>query len=470
MNVNDRKTYQHRQQQQQVRELVVHANMIMSECNTPLTGATFFLWQDLTASFLQNYIFQQFIDSQTYNISNTYVSVSIQHQDSRSLTTNINNTISADTPITTPSETSTMKQALSIQFDTFIHSSTYNVDSDTNSFWTSIIVNAFQSSANQTNYVHLLQQSKDPTLAKVQSVLVSSTPSSSSSTNNHTTIISKQNTIIIISTCIVGGSMLIFILLTTKRIRRMMIARKIKNDKIKLTESFSTEADKSNKSDEDDGDGDDDHHHKKKNRNQEHVIYIETSMMNQDISTLGGDTWDKRSLKKQNKRSNFHKRVQQNQGGDKADDEEEVSKMSMDHCSVDYDFFNALWDDDPQYHPTTNPMSSQYSILTEDSSVPNKQQHVEMIAVVAPAGLLGMVVDTACHGVPTIYSIKESSPLFGQVFIGDKLISINNVDTTDMTALQVSKLIMKLRDQKRVLVVLRSTKCTNSSGGTRCSA
>ena len=383
-------------------QLVVHANMLLSDCQT-LTGATFFLWQDLTSSFLQNHAA---VEQETYNVSNLYISVSIQDQE------NIYN-----------------KTDLSIRFDADISFSSSAVNGTTQSL-TNIVSDAFNTLADQMNYIRILQQSNDPSFSKVQSVfVVSPALSSSSFTPSVHTGVSKRN-IILISSCVGGGgSIVVFVVAVF--IHRMI--RKRKSDKIQLANSFSTDVDKSNKSDDSD-EGD--------------MLVIEASM-NQDISTLGADTWDRKSFEK---RKNFPK--------------EDDSKISADHCSVDYEFFNELCDEQHQQ------MSSQYSVLTDESSLTNicNDHHVEMIAIVAPAGLLGMVVDTAFHGVPTIYSIKDSSPLFGQVLVGDKLISINNIDTTDMTALQVSKLIMQLRAQKRVLVVLRSVGYNNSVGGSRCSA
>lgn len=369
--------------------LVLHADMLLSECQT-LTGASFILWQDLTSNFLQNYASEQ-----AYKVSNLHILVSIRDQANVSHQTEAHST-----------------QTLSIRFDADISFSAF-VNETTHSL-TSILSDAFYKLVDQNKYIQSLQQSNDPAFDHVHFVLVS--PASSSSTRS--TGISKRN--IILMTSSIGGGIVLFIV--TALIYRMI--RKSKNDKIKLTVSFST--DMENKSNSSAGD----------------IIVMEASM-NHDISTLGADTWDRASL---DKRSSVDK-----------DDE-----ISMDHCSVDYDFFNQLFDE--QY------MSSQHSVLTNDSSLTNLyNDHVEMIAIVAPAGLLGMIVDTASHGVPTIYSVKDSSPLINKVLVGDKLISINNIDTTDMTAFQVSKLIMKLRDQKRVLVLLRSIECS-SVGGTRCSA
>jgi C-terminal processing protease CtpA/Prc len=46
--------------------------------------------------------------------------------------------------------------------------------------------------------------------------------------------------------------------------------------------------------------------------------------------------------------------------------------------------------------------------------------------------------------------------LYHQVKVGDRLVSVNGIDVSSMTALQVSKLISLKADQHRVLVFIRS--------------
>eukprot|EP00934_Nitzschia_sp_Nitz4_P008123 Nitzschia sp. Nitz4//scaffold235_size30605//21089//22425//NITZ4_007978-RA/size30605-augustus-gene-0.20-mRNA-1//-1//CDS//3329543462//8113//frame0 len=61
--------------------------------------------------------------------------------------------------------------------------------------------------------------------------------------------------------------------------------------------------------------------------------------------------------------------------------------------------------------------------------------------VVAPAGKLGMVITTPEGGMPEVHSIDDTSPVADRVQVGDKLISVDGEDCTELTAVAASKLI-----------------------------
>jgi len=75
----------------------------------------------------------------------------------------------------------------------------------------------------------------------------------------------------------------------------------------------------------------------------------------------------------------------------------------------------------------------------------------------APPGMLGMVIDTPNGGVPVVRAIKPDSILTGRVQIGDRLITVDQVDVTSMTALEVSNLISVKSSGQRLLVFVRLT-------------
>jgi len=76
--------------------------------------------------------------------------------------------------------------------------------------------------------------------------------------------------------------------------------------------------------------------------------------------------------------------------------------------------------------------------------------------VYAPAGKLGMVVDTPGEGPPVIHAVKDSSPLAGKMLVGDRLVAIDDVDVCTMTAIRVSKLLSrKSNNEFRKLTVVR---------------
>ena len=82
---------------------------------------------------------------------------------------------------------------------------------------------------------------------------------------------------------------------------------------------------------------------------------------------------------------------------------------------------------------------------------------VLQLTVVAPAGKLGVVFDDHRTGdMPVVHAIKETSVLHGRVNIGDLLISMDEVDCRNVSAVQVSRLISaRSNNPSRVLVLLR---------------
>ena len=82
---------------------------------------------------------------------------------------------------------------------------------------------------------------------------------------------------------------------------------------------------------------------------------------------------------------------------------------------------------------------------------------VKPFEVRAPPGKLGMVVDTPNGGVPVVRAIKADSVLNGSVQVGDRLISVDHVNVTSMSALEVSNLISLKQHQQRLLIFCRLT-------------
>jgi C-terminal processing protease CtpA/Prc len=98
------------------------------------------------------------------------------------------------------------------------------------------------------------------------------------------------------------------------------------------------------------------------------------------------------------------------------------------------------------------------SLFSAETSFEEQFSEMEdRIEVMAPAGKLGMVIDTPAGGVPIVHAIKESSVLAKQVQVGDRLVSVDDEDTTGMTAMQVSKLIsLRADSDSRTLVFVRN--------------
>lgn len=73
--------------------------------------------------------------------------------------------------------------------------------------------------------------------------------------------------------------------------------------------------------------------------------------------------------------------------------------------------------------------------------------------VVAPAGRLGIVIDTTLEG-PVVHTVKPDSPLKGVLFVGDIIVAIDDVDTKAMTATSITSLMVKTAAQERTLTIL----------------
>ena len=70
----------------------------------------------------------------------------------------------------------------------------------------------------------------------------------------------------------------------------------------------------------------------------------------------------------------------------------------------------------------------------------------------APPGKLGIIIDTSLEG-PVVHRVNENSPLFGKIFQGDIITSINNIDTRAMKASAITQIMMRTAHEPRVLTV-----------------
>jgi hypothetical protein len=87
----------------------------------------------------------------------------------------------------------------------------------------------------------------------------------------------------------------------------------------------------------------------------------------------------------------------------------------------------------------------------------------ERFEVLAPSGVLGLILETNKEGVPTIDNIKPLSVLADQVQIGDRLLSVDGIDVSVMLASDISRLIASRREAPvRKFVFMRPMKWTGS--------
>ena len=117
---------------------------------------------------------------------------------------------------------------------------------------------------------------------------------------------------------------------------------------------------------------------------------------------------------------------------------------ATDGLSTDYDFQKAFHRSQLSVMDSTVGGDSELGsdFIPKDSmSLDEEYLMKNRFEVEAPAGLLGLVIDTSEEGLPTIRAIKESSCLTGQVQVGDILLSVDSEDVTPMMASTVSRLI-----------------------------
>ena len=89
------------------------------------------------------------------------------------------------------------------------------------------------------------------------------------------------------------------------------------------------------------------------------------------------------------------------------------------------------------------------SLLSENSTA-SRQEHIY-----APPGKVGVAIDVV-NGQPTVHKIRNGSPLEGVLQHGDIILSIDDVETTNMSAADVTHLMVKRMNYRRKISFIRS--------------
>lgn len=98
------------------------------------------------------------------------------------------------------------------------------------------------------------------------------------------------------------------------------------------------------------------------------------------------------------------------------------------------------------------------TIFSDDATFDRAYEDVreELLDVYAPAGKLGVVIDTPDDGAPVVHAVKDASPVADRIRVGDKLVAVDDEDVRAMTAIKVSKLISrKSSNASRKLTLIR---------------
>lgn len=91
---------------------------------------------------------------------------------------------------------------------------------------------------------------------------------------------------------------------------------------------------------------------------------------------------------------------------------------------------------------------------------PIQQLKEEMLEIYAPAGRLGLVIDCpTSEDTPIVHAIKDTCPIRSEIYVGDKLVAVDDEDVREFNAVQVSRLISKKSEQKRrKLTIIRTSR------------
>ena len=91
---------------------------------------------------------------------------------------------------------------------------------------------------------------------------------------------------------------------------------------------------------------------------------------------------------------------------------------------------------------------------------PYTTQREEYIEIYAPAGKLGVVIDTPMSSsTPIVHAIKDTCPIKNEIYVGDKLVAVDDVDVRDYQAVDVSMLIgSKSSQERRKLTIIRTAR------------
>ena len=122
-----------------------------------------------------------------------------------------------------------------------------------------------------------------------------------------------------------------------------------------------------------------------------------------------------------------------------------------DNDSVNYEGSFSFSELDSAYSQSYSDVVDQIS-KTVESFIDEQPTRVRK-EIVAPAGKLGIIVDTSNDG-PIIHSVNDDSPLLGRVFPGDHIIAVDGEDTSNWSAHHVTKLVALKSGSKRKLTLL----------------
>jgi C-terminal processing protease CtpA/Prc len=111
---------------------------------------------------------------------------------------------------------------------------------------------------------------------------------------------------------------------------------------------------------------------------------------------------------------------------------------------------------EPYYVLDARTSRSRPSRLTQDESVlfTALEQEVRRTELWAPPGKLGVAIDVV-NGHPVVHSLKAGSALEGFLSKGDRIVQIDEIDTSLMSAADVTSLMVRRMNDRRKIVYIR---------------
>jgi hypothetical protein len=116
------------------------------------------------------------------------------------------------------------------------------------------------------------------------------------------------------------------------------------------------------------------------------------------------------------------------------------SSSSVSFISLDYDYQLALCKPRPSGADSQADSQPSSLMTKDDNTLEAEYGTVEPFEVQAPAGKLGLLLQTV-DGVPVVHIVLDKSPLAGIVHAGDLLLSVEGTDVLRMKTKHVSRLI-----------------------------
>jgi hypothetical protein len=147
-------------------------------------------------------------------------------------------------------------------------------------------------------------------------------------------------------------------------------------------------------------------------------------------------------------------------------DENELDRMGLDLPPDNIDCPNVLSGDSAQRNDSNlsyaysldNGIDSPNSIVSTSKTAWGEGSPMRIKReVMAPAGKLGIIIDTSSQG-PIVHSVKKESVLEGLVFEGDLIIALDDEDTSTWSAHNLTKVVASRSKFERKITVL-STVC-----------